>query len=310
MQSSDNLFLSLCIPTNGVLHWVKPVLESIYRQADRTDIFEVIVTDNGDNAEFKTFMRNYAAQHDNLRYRETKAKGFLNMEESFRLAQGAFTKFVNHRMPLKDGTLRILLDIAQKYREQEDKPVVYFSNGVLGRHEVWQLDTFDAFVRTLGIYNSWSGGLCFWREDMAAIPDDHKYNALFPQQDIMYLRRHASAYIFDDRELFGGLPVGKTAKGDYDLYYAFAAEFMALTLSLVRSGDITEATFLSVKKACRDFIAEQYIQFNILHRPCSYDISRFHPCVDVFFSAASLRRAICLKIPKLMLRKIYHLIRK
>ena len=47
--------LSICIPTNGIIELIFPVLESIYSQQNiDTSIFEVIVVDNGDNKEFKT----------------------------------------------------------------------------------------------------------------------------------------------------------------------------------------------------------------------------------------------------------------
>ena len=70
--------LTLCIPTNGVLHWVRPVLESIFQQDVDSSLYEVVVTDNGDNTDFKEFMRGYADKHPNVIYRETQAQGFLN----------------------------------------------------------------------------------------------------------------------------------------------------------------------------------------------------------------------------------------
>ena len=51
--------VSLCLPTNGISEWVFPVLDSIYSQGVSNDLFEVIVTDNGKNQEFKYRMREY-----------------------------------------------------------------------------------------------------------------------------------------------------------------------------------------------------------------------------------------------------------
>ena len=45
--------ISLCIPTNGVIYLFAPVLESIYKQECDETKFEVIVTDNGNNEDFK-----------------------------------------------------------------------------------------------------------------------------------------------------------------------------------------------------------------------------------------------------------------
>ena len=50
-------YLSLCIPTNGVIEWVSPVLNSIYDEKNPIGEFEVIVTDNGNNEEFYEFMQ-------------------------------------------------------------------------------------------------------------------------------------------------------------------------------------------------------------------------------------------------------------
>ena len=53
---SEDLLLSLCIPTNGVSEWVFPVLDSIYDGNEEGSEFEVIVTDNGNNQDFETKM--------------------------------------------------------------------------------------------------------------------------------------------------------------------------------------------------------------------------------------------------------------
>ena len=47
------MFLSLCIPTNGIVEWVFPALDSIYAEGVDNERFEVIVTDNGKNEDFK-----------------------------------------------------------------------------------------------------------------------------------------------------------------------------------------------------------------------------------------------------------------
>lgn len=42
--------LSICIPTNGIVEWVIPVLKSIYSQKADNSLFEVVVTDNGNSS--------------------------------------------------------------------------------------------------------------------------------------------------------------------------------------------------------------------------------------------------------------------
>ena len=62
---TSTIFLSLCIPTNGVTEWVVPVLDSIYREQIAEELFEVVVTDNGENKEFFWKMKEYSDLHQN-----------------------------------------------------------------------------------------------------------------------------------------------------------------------------------------------------------------------------------------------------
>ena len=77
--------ISLCIPTNGVIEWVFPVLDSIYSQNVDNELFEVVVTDNGNNAEFFTLMSEYAEKHNNLKYQKNNAYMFddCSIEEKY-----------------------------------------------------------------------------------------------------------------------------------------------------------------------------------------------------------------------------------
>ena len=61
--------LSLCIPTNGALQWIGPVIDSIYSQECDDSLFEVLVSDNAHNPELKSFVENYG--HDNISYMES-----------------------------------------------------------------------------------------------------------------------------------------------------------------------------------------------------------------------------------------------
>lgn len=59
---NNKKLISLCIPTNGVIEWVFPVLESIYAQGVETALYEIVITDNGDNIEFKKKIIEYYRQ--------------------------------------------------------------------------------------------------------------------------------------------------------------------------------------------------------------------------------------------------------
>ena len=102
--------VSLCIPTNGVVEWIFPVLDSIYNQNVNEDLFEVVIVDNGQNKGFKKLIKEYIKEHSNIVYKESDHSGFENEIDTYRLANGEFIKFVNHRTTLNEGALQYLID--------------------------------------------------------------------------------------------------------------------------------------------------------------------------------------------------------
>ena len=62
METPEPL-LSLCIPTNGRVDWVGPLLSSIYSQQVDNSLFEVVITDNARNPELEKAV---AAGHTEL----------------------------------------------------------------------------------------------------------------------------------------------------------------------------------------------------------------------------------------------------
>lgn len=289
--------LSLCIPTNGISEWVFPVLESIYKEANegsvKLSLFEVIVTDNGNDQVFREEICRYQKDHANLRYQKTEAAGFLNEAESYKLAKGMFVKFINHRTCLKSGALNYWIRFIEKYQNATETPVVYFSNGVLSQKiPVQKYSSFDGFVRGLSYFSSWSTGLAFWKEDFDQMPADTEYNALFPHTTFLFLKTDRSEYIIDDTQLLEEMPVGHSKKGKYDLFFAFAVEYMGILLELCRAHEITEKTFLYIKKQNLYFLAECIISFKIRKLPCSYDLTHMWDSLHVFYASSDIYAAV------------------
>ena len=122
-------YLSICLPTNGVIEWVFPVLDKVYEQEIDTDLYEVIVTDNGNSQDFFEQMSIYADKHSNLIYRKTNAFLFENQIEALRLGTGEYLKFLNHRSVLEPGALQWMIDLIKE--TINEKPVIFLSNGAL-----------------------------------------------------------------------------------------------------------------------------------------------------------------------------------
>ena len=178
--------ISLCLPKNGVIEWVFPVLESIYGQNVENNLFEVIVTNNGDNEEFDFLMKDYANKHKNLVYKKNSAYMFHNQLEALKLASGKYLKFVNHRGLFLDGALQHMIDII--IQNQIDKPILYFSNGVLSDKR-YELCNFDKFICTLGKFVSWTTGVGIWKSDYDKIDENVMIDKISPHSCILFSER-------------------------------------------------------------------------------------------------------------------------
>lgn len=274
--------ISLCIPTNGVVEWVFNALDSIYRTDVSEELFEVVVTDNGSNEEFRQKMLNYAQAHSNIVYEKTVAPLFLNEIEAYKRAKGEFIKFLNHRSLLLPGSLGALVEFVQE--NLEEKPVVYFSNGSLEADKTqFYCDSFDAYVRKLSYWSSCSTGMGFWKQDFESIPSGTTFNELFPHTTILFWERSRSRYIVDNRVLLDEQPTGSIPKGRYDLFHAFAVEYPAILCDLVRDGSISTQTFLQVKEDNLGFVAWLYNQYVLYKAPCSYDLSTYDTSIQVYY---------------------------
>lgn len=286
---SESPIVSLCIPTNGVTEWVFPVLDSIVGQNVSPELYEIIVTDNGDNQDFKQKMRAYQEQHKHIVYEETAALSFANQTEAYRFARGLFIKFINHRALMKEGALERLIAFVEDYRET--KPVVYFSNGVIPMaEEISEYTTFDQFVRHLSYWSSWSSGLAIWKEDFDKIPEDTVYDKMFPHTTILFRERERGHYIIDNTVMTEELPNGSIPKARYDLFRTFGVDYPAILFDLLRDQSISYETFKYVKDQNLWFLVELYWAYVIRKRPCSYDLSGLSRVFDVFYTKADFNK--------------------
>lgn len=302
--------ISLCMPTNGVSEWVFPALDSIYAQNIDESIFEVVVTDNGNNQEFEKRMRSYASAHGNIIYQKNTSFLFDNQLEALKLAHGQYLKFVNHRSIWIEGRLQRMIDVIKSH--EDEKPVMYFSNGALGWGPVFkEFDNFDSFVENLGHLASWTSGVGVWKEDFERIPADIKYDRISPHSCVLFSERKKKKYIIDDVFWMQDIESDHSKKGKYDLYKAFAVEEFTITLKLYIDGDITAATLKAVKNKYGNFIKELYYDFNICKKPCSYDISGFGSNMGVFFSKTDIVvGAFFVPVRRIYERAVYMIKRK
>lgn len=276
--------ISLCLPTNGVIEWVFPVLESIYSQGVGIEKFEVVVTDNGKNYEFKAKMKEYAACHANLIYNENNAFLFDNQLEALKLAKGKYLKLINHRGIFQAGALEYMIGVVDSC--SETKPVIFFANGTMKSDII--CDDFDQFVKELGIYASWTTGVGIWKDDYEKIPKDKKYDRISPHSGILFSEKKKDKYIIDNRCFAKDITNDHSQKGNYDLFKAFGIEEFTITLNLFIEGSISGSTLKKVKNDYKKFVSSLYWDFCIRKKPCSYDLSGFDEAMGIFFNKKSI----------------------
>lgn len=293
--------ISLCLPTSGVIEWVFPVLDSIYNQKVENDLFEVIVTNNGNNHQFDIMMQEYAGKHNNLIYKKTDAYMFHNQLEALKLASGVYLKFVNHRGIFQEDSLRKMINIILE--NTTDTPVIFFSNGALRKGE-YVLDSFDSFVGTLKRYVSWTTGVGIWKSDYEKIPDDVRIDKISPHSCILFSERKKKKYLIENFVFSKDIDNDASKKGTYDLFKAFAVEEVTIALNLLIDGDISAKTFKAVKKDYRNFVSELYYIYIIKKEPCSYDLTGFNDSMGIFFTKVDIYIGGLGLIFKKMLNKV------
>ena len=276
--------VSLCLPTNGIIEWVFPVLDSIYRQNVDDSLFEVIVTDNGDNEQFRLKMIEYAKDKNNLIYKKTNAYMFHNQLEALKLGSGQYLKLINHRGVFIDGALADMISILQRY--QKEKPVIYFSNNAI--KENYELYSFDSFVKHLGKYASWTTGVGIWKSDYDNLPADIKIDKISPHSCILFAERKKEKYVINNLLFSTEIESSHAKKGTYDLFKAFGVEELSITQNLYIDGDISADTLKSVKNAYKRFVQGCYYDFVIRKQPCSYDLSGFDDAMGIYFNKSEI----------------------
>ncbi|MCF1633478.1 glycosyltransferase [Streptococcus gallolyticus] len=299
----NDYLLSLVIPTNGVKEWVFPVLDSIYSQEVDEDKFEVIVTDNGQNDDFYHLMMDYSLQHSNLVYKRTTSKLFSNQIEGFKLATGHFIKFVNHRFQLKQGALNYLINFVKS--NILERPITYFLNGTteIAKNNN-SINPFDEFVYGLKNYSSWSGGVSCWREDLKNVLENDINSELFPHVKFVFLYDENKKYKIDNNILFEEIPDNSLKKGNYDLFFAFGIEYVELIKNLRKQGMIAISSEEFILKENENFLANMFLYFIIMKKPCSYNLDSVKTSLNRYYSLRRIRCKAIFNMISLTKRKI------
>ena len=245
----NNLLLSICIPTNGVVEWIIPAIYSIYSQGVDNNEFEVVVTDNGEKDDLEIAVSQF--EYPNFHYYRTKSRGFENQIDAFEKCSGEFCKMLNHRSKMLPVSR--LLEVVKKYKEE--KPIIYCAEGHVKGGEYVECENVDKFVRSLNYFISWSAGTGVWKEDLKDVRKK-KIDKMFPHIVFLLGLRNESKYVIwnQEYEQMGD----DSGKGGYDLFDTFAVHFLDIFNGLLREGRIQQKTFYYVKKELLRFLVKLY----------------------------------------------------
>lgn len=229
-------FLSLCIPTNGIVEFVIPLLESIYSQDVDTKLFEVVITDNGDHDELKNELAKY--KYDNLIYKKSDKPGFLNQISCLEYANGCFLKMVNHKSELEVGVLNKIIEFVKN--NLDEKPMLFFSNGQIKEKDIFECDNHDIFLKKVSFWSTWEEGLGIWNEDKHKIENIHYYE-MFPAASILFgVREKTSFKVFNQKISFQR---PRNHFRNYDFFDVFAVKYIDMINDLRIKYKISTQTF-------------------------------------------------------------------
>lgn len=271
--------LSICIPTFKRVDITRQAIESIYSDLNNIDIydFEVIISDNDPEESSRTFIDEF--KYPNFHYYATRCEGFLNSFYVLGYGKGAFLKLHNNSSLLKKGSLLYLINQIKSFLK--DKPLLFYTNGMLKNKKIQIYKNADDFFKGLSYFSSWSSGFGIWRDDYETYKDVNSIDKMFPQTSLLLSCCNKKTYVIDDTIIRHGLFVPK--KGGYNPYKVFGEDFLNLFFQAVKLGIISSNTFACIKKDLfKNYLATRYLKSVVLRRD-SFDKSNISMYLQKYY---------------------------
>lgn len=286
--------LSLCIPTNGAVEWILPVIESIYSQGYDTDKFEVVITDNGKDSHLPAHIARM--DYPNLRYKQTTDEGFLNLVSCLKEGKGMFCKMINHRSVMLSGSIADMVALVKKYKDSQ--PIIYCSDGnIKSDGDYVECPNTDVFVRHLSYWCSWSAGIGFWQKDIPQI-SNIKLNEMFPNASLLFEIREETDYVIWNKKY--EQMCDDSGKGGYDLFHTFGVVLPDIIKDLLDRGRISQGTFEIVKKDLFEFLTVLYKNEVILPTRHTFVLKDIKKSMLIYYGIVGYYSMVikaCLKVP-------------
>lgn len=278
--------LSLCIPTNGAVEWILPVLESIYSQGYNNEKFEVVITDNGKDSQLPEHIAKM--EYPNLRYRQTSDEGFLNLVTCLKDGKGQFCKMINHRSVMIPGSIAEIVDVVEKYKDTQ--PIIYCADGnAKVNSECFECENLNSFILHLSYWCTWSAGIGFWQKDISNI-DKIELLAIMPNISMICDIRQESNYVIYNKKY--QQMADDAGKGGYDVFLTFGVTVLDYLSAQRAKGRITIKTFISVKKDMYGFLSNLYFNEVVMPTKHTFVLHNIADSLEVYYGRYYYRKMV------------------
>lgn len=295
--------LSLCIPTNGAVEWVLPVIESIYSQGYDNDKFEVVITDNGKDTQLPQHVAKM--NYPNLRYRQTTDEGFLNLVTCLKEGKGLFCKMINHRSVMLPDSIKAMVALVERYKEGQ--PMIYCSNGNDRIDKVVECKSIDEFIQRLSYWASWSAGIGFWQKDLSNF-EKLELDEMFPNASLLLGVKQESQYVIWNEPYFK--MEDDAGKGGYDVFQTFGVGFLDLLSGLRIKKRISQDTFIKVKRDLYGFLSSLYINEVLLPTKHTFIIQNIKQSMSIYYGPYYYYKMVCSSWIKAPIRRLKYIIKR
>lgn len=269
--------LSLCIPTNGAVEWVLPVVESIYSQGYDNEKFEVVITDNGKDSNLPAHIAKM--DYSNLRYKQTTDEGFMNLVSCLKEGKGLFCKMINHRSVMLPDSIADLVDLVEKFKNTQ--PIIYCADGhakVYGN--ICECKDLDSFIYYLSYSCTWSAGIGFWQKDITII-DTIELLQIMPNISLLCDIRQDSSYVIYNKKY--QQMSDDAGKGGYDVFLTFGVTVLDFLSAQRAKGRISINTFVTVKKDLYHFLCNLYFDEVLMPTKHTFIVQSVAESMDVYY---------------------------
>jgi len=265
MTRTEQPLLSICIPTFNRARYLKKNIDSIVRQPEFQDgSVEIVVSDNVSEDATQALCESYAARFANFRYfRNEKNIRDANFPLALSRGRGVLRRLVNDRLWFYDGSLSMMCQEVKRYLHQDEKPVLFFADGLRSGADAVAPLTLDDFMRDASFWVTWIGGFSIWASHCDGLATDTKYCDLqFWQVDkICRMVIEHGGIVVHQRSTYGQAFEKKEI--GYGIYELFHDIFFKILSPYYRDGYISDACYEQLQKdVLYDFISEGVAQYD------------------------------------------------